>query len=68
MSVLVDRDSRVVCQGITGSQGTFHTGQCIEYGTRVVAGVTPGRGGQSHLGVPVFDTVQACTRPGPMSA
>jgi succinyl-CoA synthetase alpha subunit len=58
MSILVDRDSRIVCQGITGSQGTFHTQQCIEYGTQVVAGVTPGRGGQQHLGVPVFDTMR----------
>jgi succinyl-CoA synthetase alpha subunit len=58
MSILVDRDSKVVCQGITGSQGTFHTQQCIEYGTQVVAGVTPGRGGQEHLGVPVFDTMR----------
>lgn len=58
MSILVNKDSRVLCQGITGSQGSFHTEQCIEYGTRVVAGVTPGRGGQEHLGVPVYDTVR----------
>jgi succinyl-CoA synthetase alpha subunit len=58
MSVLVNKDSRIVCQGITGNQGSFHTEQCIEYGTRVVAGVTPGRGGQEHLGVPVFNTVR----------
>jgi len=58
MSVLIDRNTRVICQGITGNQGSFHTGQCIEYGTRVVAGVTPGRGGQEHLGVPVFDTMR----------
>jgi succinyl-CoA synthetase alpha subunit len=58
MSILVDKDSKVVCQGITGSQGTFHTEQCIEYGTRVVAGVTPGRGGEDHLGVPVFNTMR----------
>lgn len=58
MSVLVDADSRVVCQGITGNQGSFHTEQCIAYGTRVVAGVTPGRGGEECLGVPVFDTMQ----------
>ncbi|MFQ5981967.1 MAG: succinate--CoA ligase subunit alpha [Woeseiaceae bacterium] len=57
MSVLVDKTSKVICQGITGSQGTFHTEQCIEYGTNVVAGVTPGRGGREHLGVPVFDTM-----------
>ena len=58
MSVLVNKNSKILCQGITGNQGSFHTEQCIEYGTRVVAGVTPGRGGQEHLGVPVFDTVQ----------
>ena len=57
MSILVDKNSKIVCQGITGSQGTFHTQQCIEYGTQVVAGVTPGRGGQEHVGVPVFDTM-----------
>ena len=58
MSVLVDKDSKVICQGITGTQGSFHTEQCIEYGTKVVAGVTPGRGGQEHLGVPVFNTMK----------
>ena len=58
MSVLVNKDSKIVCQGITGNQGSFHTEQCLEYGTRVVAGVTPGRGGQEHLGVPVFDTMR----------
>ncbi len=58
MSVLVDKDSKVICQGITGSQGSFHTEQCMEYGTKVVAGVTPGRGGQEHLGVPVFSTMK----------
>jgi succinyl-CoA synthetase alpha subunit len=58
MSVLVNKNSKIVCQGITGNQGSFHTEQCIEYGTRVVAGVTPGRGGQEHLGVPVFNTVR----------
>ncbi|KPK56690.1 MAG: succinyl-CoA synthetase subunit alpha [Gammaproteobacteria bacterium SG8_31] len=57
MSILVNRDTRVVCQGFTGQQGTFHSEQSIEYGTRVVAGVTPGRGGESHLDRPVFDTV-----------
>jgi succinyl-CoA synthetase alpha subunit len=59
MSILVDASSKVICQGITGRQGTFHTEQCLEYGTRVVGGVTPGRGGESHLGLPVFDTVSA---------
>ncbi len=58
MSILVDKNSKIVCQGITGSQGTFHTEQCIKYGTNVVAGVTPGRGGQAHLGVPVYNTVR----------
>ena len=58
MSILVNKDSKIVCQGITGNQGSFHTKQCIEYGTQVVAGVTPGRGGQDHLGVPVYNTVR----------
>ena len=58
MSILIDRNSTVICQGITGNQGSFHTEQCIEYGTRVVAGVTPGRGGEEHLGVPVYDTMR----------
>jgi succinyl-CoA synthetase alpha subunit len=57
MSILVDRNSRVICQGFTGRQGTFHSEQCIEYGTKMVGGVTPGRGGEKHLGLPVFDTV-----------
>ena len=58
MSILVNKDSKILCQGITGSQGTFHTEQCIEYGTQVVGGVTPGRGGQEHIGVPVFNTMR----------
>ena len=58
MSILVNKDSKVVCQGITGNQGSFHTEQCIEYGTKVVAGVTPGRGGETHLDVPVFNTMR----------
>ena len=62
MSILVDSNSKVVCQGITGSQGSFHTGQCIEYGTKVVAGVTPGRGGEEHLSVPVYDTMREAVR------
>jgi succinyl-CoA synthetase alpha subunit len=57
MSVLVDRNTRVICQGFTGAQGTFHSEQAIAYGTRIVGGVTPGKGGTSHLGLPVFDTV-----------
>ena len=57
MSILVDSNSRVVCQGLTGRQGSFHTEQCLDYGTKIVAGVTPGRGGESHLGIPVYDTV-----------
>jgi succinyl-CoA synthetase alpha subunit len=57
MSILVNKDSRIICQGLTGRQGSFHAAQCIEYGTRIVAGVTPGRGGETHLGVPVFDIV-----------
>ena len=61
MSILVNKDSKILCQGITGNQGSFHTEQCIEYGTQVVAGVTPGRGGQKHLGVPVLNTVR-CRR------
>ena len=58
MSVLIDGNSKVVCQGITGNQGSFHTEQCIEYGTQVVAGVTPGRGGEALLGVPVYNTMR----------
>ncbi len=58
MSILVNKNSKIVCQGITGNQGSFHTEQCIEYGTDVVAGVTPGRGGETHLGVPVYDTMR----------
>ena len=57
MSVLVDADTRVICQGFTGRQGTFHSEQALAYGTRLVGGVTPGKGGETHLGLPVFDTV-----------
>ena len=58
MSILVNKDSKIICQGITGNQGSFHTEQCIAYGTPVVAGVTPGRGGSEHLGVPVYNTMR----------
>lgn len=58
MSILVNKNSKIVCQGITGNQGSFHTEQCIEYGTQVVAGVTPGRGGEQHIGVPVYNTMR----------
>jgi succinyl-CoA synthetase alpha subunit len=57
MSILIGKDTRVICQGITGSQGTFHTEQAIAYGTKMVGGVTPGKGGTTHIGLPVFDTV-----------
>ena len=57
MSILIDGNTRVICQGFTGSQGTFHSEQAIAYGTQMVGGVTPGKGGQEHLGLPVFDTV-----------
>jgi succinyl-CoA synthetase alpha subunit len=62
MSVLVDEDTRVVVQGITGGEGTFHTEQMLEYGTNVVAGAVPGRGGQEVAGVPVYDTVEGAAR------
>lgn len=57
MSILVGKNTRVICQGFTGKQGSFHSQQCQDYGTKLVGGVTPGRGGEQHLGVPVFDTV-----------
>ena len=57
MSILVNRDSKVICQGFTGQQGSFHSQQCIEYGTQLVGGVTPGRGGSTHMDRPVFNTV-----------
>lgn len=58
MSILVNKDTRVICQGFTGSQGTLHSEQAIAYGTKMVGGITPGKGGQTHLGLPVFNTVQ----------
>lgn len=57
MSILIDKNTKVICQGFTGSQGTFHSEQAIEYGTKMVGGVTPGKGGREHLGLPVFNTV-----------
>lgn len=62
MSILIDKDTKVICQGFTGSQGTFHSEQAIAYGTRMVGGVTPGKGGQEHMGLPVFNTVAEAAR------
>jgi succinyl-CoA synthetase alpha subunit len=62
MSILVDKHTQVICQGFTGKQATFHSGQCLDYGTRLVGGVTPGRGGQAHLGLPVYNTVKDAVR------
>ena len=62
MSILVNKQTKVICQGFTGKQGTFHSEQALAYGTQLVGGVTPGRGGEKHLGLPVFDTVQEAVR------
>ena len=62
MSILIDRNTRVICQGFTGKQGTFHSEQCLAYGTKLVGGTTPGRGGTTHLGQPVFNTVDEAVR------
>src|SRR5437868_10275772 len=58
MSILINKNTRVICQGFTGKQGTFHSQQCIAYGTKLVGGVTPGRGGEKHLDLPVFNTTR----------
>ena len=62
MSILIDRDTRLVCQGMTGWAGTFHTDRMVHYGTEVVGGVTPGKGGSTHIGLPVFETVREAMR------
>jgi succinyl-CoA synthetase alpha subunit len=62
MSILIDKNTRVICQGFTGKQGTFHSEQCLAYGTKLVGGTTPGRGGTTHLGQPVFNTVEEAVR------
>ena len=58
MSVLVDKNTKVICQGFTGHHGTFHSEQALKYGTKLVGGVTPNKGGKKHLGLPVFNTVE----------
>lgn len=69
MSILINKNTRVICQGFTGQQGTFHSEQMLAFGTKLVGGVTPGKGGQTHLGLPVFDTVEQATQTlGPIDA
>lgn len=68
MSILINKNTRVICQGFTGKQGTFHSEQAIAYGTKMIGGVTPGKGGQEHLGLPVFDTVQSAMNHTPIDA
>ena len=62
MSILINKQTKLICQGFTGKQGTFHSEQCLAYGTQLVGGVTPGRGGQTHLGLPVFNTVEEAVK------
>lgn len=62
MSILIDKNTKVICQGFTGSNGTFHSAQAIEYGTHMVGGVTPGKGGSVHLDLPVFNTVKQAVK------
>ncbi|MGP1955226.1 MAG: succinate--CoA ligase subunit alpha, partial [Arsenophonus sp. NC-QC1-MAG3] len=62
MSILIDKNTKVICQGFTGSQGTFHSKQAIAYGTKMVGGITPGKGGRIHLGLPVFNTVREAVK------